>query len=116
MHPGGQTEMNMTLLKIIAWLIASATAIISTAFVIDERYAHAADVTHIQSSMMQAQKSIEQRVSKDTLENRKWFIEDRLQNIELKPEHQRTGYENAQAARYQRDLDDVNKRIRQLER
>lgn len=101
--------MQSTMIKLLVAVCTLVAAIVSTAILIDERYAHAADV-------QSAQRSIETNVQRASLENRKWFIEDRLQSLEVKPEAQRTDYDRAQIQRYTRDLQEVNRAIRAVGR
>lgn len=96
-------------LKAVAAVVSALAVILGSAFLIDERYAHAEQLT-------KTQRAIENKVDRVVLEQRKWLIEDRLQSIEVKAEPQRTDYERAQAARYQRELESVDRQIRALAR
>ena len=99
--------MNVTLFKTIAWIAAGVTAIVSTAFVIDERYAHA-------QSVYKAQRSVELKVDESALEMRQWIIEDRILQIESKPEAKRTDTERALLERYKRDAHTTEIRLRSI--
>lgn len=101
--------MNSSIVKLLAGVFVVVSTTVSIAFVIDERYAHASDVTS-------AKQSLEKRVDRAVLENRKWNIEDKLQTIEMKSESQRSSFEKAQASRYTRELDSVNRAIEQLKK
>ena len=99
-------------IKMLATILTLLGAVVSAAFFADDRYAHAQST---KQSIQTMQQSIEQRVDKSVLETRKWTIEDRLMEIEVKPEAKRTDVERALRERYQRELETVNRSISKLQ-
>jgi 23S rRNA-/tRNA-specific pseudouridylate synthase len=87
--------------------------IIGAVLFAEDRYAHAQST---RQSIEQMSKSIELRVDRSVLETRKWTIEDRLMEIETKPESKRTDVERAMSEKYKRELETVNRRITVLQR
>ncbi len=91
-------------IKALSAILALIGAIVGGTLWADERYFHAA-------SAVQMQQAIEQKMDKSVLEIRRWNIEDRLMQIETKPEAQRTDLERAMLERYKRELGTVNRAI-----
>lgn len=96
-------------LKVLASTASTLGVVIGTAFLVDSRYLHAEEY-------QLAQSVIELRVDKSALEQRQYFVEDKINDLELKPKEARTDFDNARLERYKRDLDDVTQRLRDLDR
>lgn len=93
-------------LKMVATVITALSIIIGTAFVVDERYAHAESVSKAMSEL-----SI--LAEKLNLEQRRWIIDDRIQELELK--NPRTAIDNALLNRYRTERSSVDRRLQDLE-
>lgn len=92
--------------KMLATIITSLGIIIGTAFVVDERYAHAESVSKAISEMNVLAEKL-------NLEQRRWIIDDRIQSLELK--ENRTRFDDAQLNRYRTERSGVDRRLQTLE-
>lgn len=95
-------------IKSIAGIISAIAVVLGAAFFVDERYVHA-------EGFKTAQTRQELFIERSTLETRKYYIEDRLQSIEAKPEGQLTDVDRANRTRYLRDRSDLDRRLRDIE-
>lgn len=96
-------------LKALAGIVTALGTIIGGVFIVDERYVHS-------ETFDVAQATVELKVDQSVLDQRQWLLNDRISNLELKSPQQRSDYESAQLERYKRDLEDVNKRMRDIEK
>lgn len=102
--------------KPIAFIVSIAAgigAIISMFLTIDERYAHAADLSNLKVEQQQVirQNRFDLQQSTNTL--RKQSLEDKVFEIELTPVEKRSPYDNARLEKYKRDLADITQSLRQ---
>lgn len=95
--------------KALAGMVAALGTIIGGVLVVDTRYVHS-------ETFDVAQAAVELKVDQSVLDQRQWLLNDRISNIELRPEAQRSDYDRAQLERYKRDLEDTNKRMRDIEK
>jgi hypothetical protein len=90
---------------------SSIIAIVGALFALDARYAHAADV---QRDKAETQRFIEE----NTMSIRRQMLEDKIFELDLKKSQnknqQLSPIDQALRDRYQRQLDDLNQRHRQL--
>jgi hypothetical protein len=95
-------------IKALAGLVGSVGVLIAAVVGIESRYVHADEYTL-------AQAGTEMKIDQSALEQRQWLLNDRISNIELKAPSNRSEYDNAQLERYKRDLENTEKRMRQIE-
>ena len=97
-------------LKVLAGVVASVGTIVGTAFMIDARYAHAADIAALRDGQAQLAKQTreETRYAADIL--RKQLLEDRIFELTLVSASQRTSTQRALLERYRTQVLEINAR------
>ena len=98
-----EVSLPMRAIKISTAIIVAVSLIVGTAFGIDARYASAESVKRLSS-----------RVEAIALTNRKAFIEDKIFELDQQPKL--TSQQNAIRKRYERQLQEVNEKLRELEK
>lgn len=98
------SEMIKNNITVVLGILASAVAVITGLFAIDERYAHAADVAQYNQQMSQTIKETADSLRRQTLE-------DKIFELDIKRSQSRDNrlspVDQAMRDRYQRQLDDL---------
>lgn len=88
----------------ISWIVGAVISIVSTAFAIDQRYAHAEDVEKFKTEQSQAI-VVQGQLQTQALDMfRRQMLEDKIFELELIPQNKRTVVDNAKLERYKRQL------------
>jgi hypothetical protein len=99
-------------IKAASGIIASLSVILGAVFALDARYVHAGDISEIKADQSRAiqQLSTDNQVQINSL--RKQMLEDKVFEIQLIAPSKRTDVDRARLDKYQRDLEEINTRIR----
>lgn len=99
-------------IKAASGIIASLSIILGAIFALDARYVHAGDISEIKADQTRAiqQLTSDNQVQVNSL--RKQMLEDKVFEITLIAPSKRTDADRARLDKYQRDLEEINTRIR----
>lgn len=88
----------------ISWVAGAVISIVSTAFAIDQRYAHAEEVEKFKTEQSRAI-VVQGQLQTQALDMfRRQMLEDKIFELELIPPNKRSQIENAKLERYKRQL------------
>lgn len=91
-------------LSIVSVTVGAVVSIISAAFAVDQRYAHAEDVEKFKAEQNRAI-VVQGQMQSQALDGlRRQMIEDKVFELELIPQNKRTVVDNAKLERYKRQL------------
>lgn len=96
-------------LKALAGVVSAVGVLVGAVITVESRYVHSEEY-------LVAQSTLGLKLDASTYDQRKWLLNDRITSIEAKPESARTDYDRAQLLRYQRELEETDKRLRELEK
>lgn len=102
-----------TVLKYLIYLFTFTGTIIGSFLTVDSRYAHSDEVSKLKTEQQQV--IIQNRY--DLLQSsnliRKQMLEDKIFDLQLIPEKDRTQYDKAKLNKYQSDIKDINDQLNQ---
>jgi len=108
-EPKGNSRFENISLVGIGSIITALSIIVGAVLTIESRYVRA-DEYHF------AQASTELKIEEQAHQQRKWLLEDRIQDIEIKQPNVRTDIDNARLERYKRELGDTERAIRSIQK
>lgn len=100
-------------LRVLGGVLTFVAAVISGFIAIDERYAHAGDISKLEMSQKQQMLYLKDENEKAILEMRKRAVEDKIFELNLKERQSQT--DKALIKRYEAESKNIDEKVNQLE-